>query len=244
MPDRVGQYVSSDSLCNRLRAGVRLSLEGDWDFWWGARSFAAQLVQKRPVALEIGGAVVILQQGLLLVLCFLANVQLDVPFQQLDDRVEGVISAALISLWDEGSHDIWESVAIVPNITAADVVFSGVAEGMPEDFRPSRAGGWQRCFSEFPLCLCSKSFPVSLAEVRKRTSFPWRERGVPEGETYGEVVGPKSGPHRIREEIPAQKGDIWREGRSWFATASCELLIAPSRASPLAAALSFPVLEN
>ena len=33
-------------------------------------------------------------------------------------------------------------------------------------------------------------------------------------------------------------------GGSWFATASCELLAAPSRASPLAAALSSPVLEN
>ena len=32
--------------------------------------------------------------------------------------------------------------------------------------------------------------------------------------------------------------------RSWFATASCEVLIAPSSASPLAAALSSPVLEN
>ena len=35
------------------------------------------------------------------------------------------------------------------------------------------------------------------------------------GDGYGEVVGlkgGKGGPRYIREEIPAQKGDIWRAG--------------------------------
>ena len=46
--------------------------------------------------------------------------------------------------------------------------------------------------------------------------------------------------------ISGEVGWPWegrRVGRSWFATASCELLIAPSSASSLAAALSSTVLE-
>ena len=47
---------------------------------------------------------------------------MDVPVQQLDGRVEGVIGAVLISLRDEGSHNIREKAAVIPNISAVDVV--------------------------------------------------------------------------------------------------------------------------
>ena len=77
-----------------------------------------------------------------------------------------------------------------------------------------------------------------------------------EVDDYGEMVRPKvgkGGPCQIREEsllrreTSGEEGWPWegsRVGRSRFSTASCELLIAPSRASPLPASLSFPVLEN
>ena len=133
------------------------------------------------------------------------------------------------------------------------MVYSTVAEDTPEDLLPSRAGGLQRCFSEFPLCLCYKSLPVSLSEVRKRTRFLLLGRGVTgEGDNdFREVVGPKVGkgePLGMREKISALKADIWRGGLALGKKASgkilvhnkVELLIAPSRASPLASALSSP----
>ena len=61
---------------------------------------------------------------------------LDVPVQQLDCRVEKVVSAVLISLQDEGSHNFRESAAIIPDITTGDVVSSGIAEKLSEDFFP------------------------------------------------------------------------------------------------------------
>ena len=77
---------------------------------------------------------------------------LDVPVQQLDGRVEGVIGAVLISLSVmKGLHNIGERFALMPNITTWDVVSSSVAEDTLEDFLPSRVGGWQRSFSESPL---------------------------------------------------------------------------------------------
>ena len=128
---RTGSELPVEGLCNRLRAGEGFPLEGDWDVWWGTLPLAAYLAQKRPVALGIGDAVTNrLQEGpSLVVLRFLANVPLDVPVQpldvpvqQLDGRVEGVISAALISLRDVGSHNIGERAAVIPNITAGNVV--------------------------------------------------------------------------------------------------------------------------
>ena len=74
---------------------------------------------------------------------------LDVLVQQLDGRVERVINAALVSLRDEGSHNFGEKDEIVPNITAGGIVSSSVAEDTPEDFFPSRAGGWLRGFKIF-----------------------------------------------------------------------------------------------
>ena len=74
----------------------------------------------------------------------LANVPLDVPVQQLDGRVERVISAVLISLRDEESHNFGEKAAIIPHITTGDVVSnasSSIAEDLPEDFFP---GLWSR----------------------------------------------------------------------------------------------------
>ena len=103
--------------------------------------------------LGIGGAVGGLQEAPSLVLRFLANKLVDVPFHQLDGRVEEVIGATLISLRDE-SHTTSERgtrPAVIPNITPGDVVSSGVAEDMPEDSFNSRAGGWQRCFNDSPI---------------------------------------------------------------------------------------------
>ena len=77
-----------------------------------------------------------------MVLRFLADVTLDVPVQQLHGRVERVVSAALISLRDEGSHNFRERAAIISDITTGDVVSSGIVENLPEDFFPGRKGGW------------------------------------------------------------------------------------------------------
>ena len=144
---------------------------------------------------------------------FLANELLDVPVQQLEGRVQGVIGAALISLRDEGSHNIGKRAAVIPHMTAGDVVFSGVADDTPEDFFTSRSGSWQRCFSESPLSLCCESLPVSLAEVRVGTRFPrWRRVITREGDGYGEEVRTKSGQgesRHIKKEMVAQKGDSW-----------------------------------
>ena len=87
--------------------------------------------------LGIGSTVGGFQQGPPLVLCFLADVLLDVPVQQLDGRVERVTSAALVSLRDEGSHNVGERAAVVPNITTGDVVSCSVAKNTPEDFSPA-----------------------------------------------------------------------------------------------------------
>ena len=48
----------------------------------------------------------------------------------------------------------------------------------------------------------------------------------------GEKVGPKSskgGPCRIREKMPAQKGDIWRGGLTLEGVASREILVRNSK---------------
>ena len=74
---RTGSKMPVEGLCNRLRAGKGFSLEGDW-VWRGTQPLVTKLVQKRPVALEIGGMVRGLQQGPQLVSCSLANVPLDV----------------------------------------------------------------------------------------------------------------------------------------------------------------------
>ena len=50
------------------------------------------------VSIRTGGAVEVLQEVPPLVLRFLASVPLNVPVQELDGRVEGVVGAALISL--------------------------------------------------------------------------------------------------------------------------------------------------
>ena len=139
-----------------------------------------------------------------------------IPVQHLDGRVDLVVGGALISLPDDGSHNIGERAAIIPIITAGDMASSGVAENMPKDFFPSRAGGWQWCLCECPLWLCCESLPVRLEEVSVGTSLPgWGGGMTREGDCYAEVVRPKDGegePHRIGKEMAAQKCDNWREG--------------------------------
>ena len=73
------------------------------EIFGGGLPLAAQLVQEGPVALGAGSAVRGFQQGPPLVLRFQADVLLNVPVQQLDCRVERVVSAVLVSLRDEGS---------------------------------------------------------------------------------------------------------------------------------------------
>ena len=51
-----------------------------------------------------------------------------------------VFRAALISLRDEGSHNFGEGAVVIPNITRTDVVSSGIAEDLPEDFFPDSTG--------------------------------------------------------------------------------------------------------
>ena len=60
--------------------------------------FASQLAQWGPVAFGIGSVVRGFQQGPQLFLRILVDEPLDVPVQQLDGRVERVVSAVLISL--------------------------------------------------------------------------------------------------------------------------------------------------
>ena len=146
---------------------------------WG---FPSKAIEMLPPSLRgIDGSVEGLQERPQLILHFLANEPLDVPVKQLDGRVEEVIGAGLIYLSDEGSHNIGERAALIPNITAGDVVSSGVAEVTPEDFFSSKARGCQRCFRKSPLWLCCESLPVSPVEFRVGMSFPrwggvWRER--------------------------------------------------------------------
>ena len=160
-----------------------------------------------------------------------------------------------------GSHNIGERAAVIPNLTAGDVVSSSSLRIRRETFFPSRAGGWQRCFSESPFWLCCESLPVSLAEVRVGTRFPrWGWGMTRKGDGYGEVIttkGGEGGPRHIGKDMPRSGEEGWpwegeegwpwegrRVGRFWFPTASCELLIAASSASSLASALSTIVLKN
>ena len=116
-----------------------------------------------------------------------------------------------------------------------------------------RLGVWD-CESLWLYC---ESLLVSLAENHIGTRFTRWWRGMTkEGDCYGRWSHPNvvrvdhvtSG--RIcplRKVISGEEGWPWegrRVGRSWFAAASCELLIIPQSASPLADALSSPVLEN
>ena len=63
--------------------------------------------------------------------------------------------------------------------------------------------------------------------------IPRRRRGVTgERDCYEEVVGPqggKGGPCRIREEMTAQKGDIWGGGLALGREASKEILVCNSK---------------
>ena len=77
------------------------------------------------------------------------------------------------------------------------------------------------------------TFSVRFAEVCKRTRFRWQGRVVTgEGDCYEQVVGHKGGnggQHRIREEMPAQKGDIWRGELAMGGEESGEILIRNSK---------------
>ena len=84
-----------------------------------------------------------------MILRFVADVLLDVPVQLLGGRVEMVVNVALISLRDEGFHNVVKRAAVVPKITAGEMVSSGVSEG--KTFPEGKAGGWQWSLSIFPL---------------------------------------------------------------------------------------------
>ena len=114
------------------------------------------------------------------------------PFEGLCNRFWARVGAALNSLQDERSLNIGEKAVVIPNITAGDMVSSGVAENIPEDFVPSRAGGWRWCLSESSHWLCFESLPFSLVDVREGTSLPRRGRGMTiEGDGYKKVVRAK-----------------------------------------------------
>ena len=51
--------------------------------------------------------------------------------------MKGVVDAVLISLHNEGLHNIGEGATVIPNIAAGDMVSSGIAENMREDFSPA-----------------------------------------------------------------------------------------------------------
>ena len=78
---RTDSKLCVKGLGNCLRAGRCFSLKGDRDVWGLGISDKAGGLEKGPP----------------LVWNFLANEPLDVPVQQLDRRVEGDVSAALIS---------------------------------------------------------------------------------------------------------------------------------------------------
>ena len=125
------------------------------------------------------------------------------------------------------SHNFGERAAVIPDITTRDVVSSGIAENLPEDF-PSRTGGWYRGIGKFPLRFCCLFLPVGLAEVRERPRFPqWGQGVTGEGDGYGEMVRPK-GPCHIGEEMPAEKGDIWRGGLALGGESGREILVRNS----------------
>ena len=78
----------------------------------GTQHLAAQLAQKGPVTTQVSGEVGRIQKDSPLVLRFLAKVQLYVPVQQLDGRVEMVTDAALVFLRDESSHNNGERALV------------------------------------------------------------------------------------------------------------------------------------
>ena len=129
----------AEQAVNYLLKARAITFRLDWGFpskaieiYWGTRPLAAQLALEGPVVLGIGSAVGGFQQRPSLVLCFLADVPLDVPIQQIDGSVERVISAALVSLRDEGSYNIGERAVVVPSITTG-YVSSIVDENTPEE---------------------------------------------------------------------------------------------------------------
>ena len=141
------------------------------------RPLAVQFAQEGPVAPGVCGAVRGLQKGLPLVLAFLANEPLDVPVQQLDGRVEGVVSAALISLRDERLHSIGEMAAVIPNITGGDMVSSDVTENTPEDFLVNRARGVVTV--SLPSRERRRCRSGTLSGVRNgRAESPWERSGT------------------------------------------------------------------
>ena len=94
----------------------------------------------------------------------------------------------------------------------------------------------------------------ALRKYTKKSAFcgegwAWHEKVTVMGRCSDPKVDHVASGRRclLRRVISGEEGWPWearRGGRSWFTTASWELLIAPSRASPLAPALSSPVLKN
>ena len=139
--------------------------------------------------------------------------------------------------------------AVVPSKTTGDVVPSCVIKDAPGNFFPAELEVGKAVSANFHSVSAVNFSQSALRNfVKERASRSkdgvWLER---------DIVRPNGGPCHIREECPlrrvisGEEGWPWEAsgvGRSWFATASCKLLIAPSRASPLVTALSSPVLEN
>ena len=66
---------------------------------------------------------------------------LDVTVQQLDGRVERIVNAALVSIRDEGSHNVEGGLQGQgdPDLTTGDMVSSGVTVNTPEVFFPQQS---------------------------------------------------------------------------------------------------------
>ena len=65
-------------------------------------------------------------------------------------------------------------------------------------------------------------------EVCKIHAFCGKGGVTGEGDGYRDVVRPKGGkggPHRIRKEMPAQKGDIWQGGLALGGEASGDWIV-------------------
>ena len=221
------------------------SIEGNWDIWCGILPLAAHFAQKGPVALGISGAVRGFQQGPPLVLRFHKDVPLNVPVQQLDGMVDRVISAVLVSLEDEGSHNVGGKAAVVPNITTRDVVSSGVAEDVPEDFFTA---GQEVCRG------ATANFLSALSLLKMPPSQPWRSSWK-NALSAARAGRDWRGRWLWGNGQLAQKGDTRWGGLALGGESSKEMLVRNSklrtvdrpvapRASSLAAALSSPVMEK
>ena len=128
---------------------------------------------------------------------------------------------------DEGLHNFGERAVVIPDTTTGDVVSSGIAEDLPEDFSLAEQEVGREVLANF---LSNPAVYPSQSALRK--SPPSLRRVTGEGDDYGEMVRPKGGeggPCHIGEEMPAEKSDIWRERLALGAESSREILVRNSK---------------